>query len=181
MLNAFRHQRIGHGGGEYIRRARGAQRLSASTDRSRAEQAKQQAMNCVLTPFGINGSVTGEYSDYRTPPCVLNAFRHQGSVTTTPRAASTGVLVLNAFPASTDRSLQGGYRNNPVALCSTPFASTDRSLCEASLNVFCFLCSTPFGINGSVTILHQARPGPASCAQRLSASTDRSPSQGMTI
>ena len=155
VLNAFRHQRIGHHGlPSDPSRQMSAQRLSASTDRSPLVAADLGLGDLCSTPFGINGSVTN-----------------------VGRRAVLSATGAQRLSASTDRS------RSCWPTCSRMTG-----------------CSTPFGINGSVTDLptplavvgvgvlnafrHQRIGHPIGRvqgrlvpegAQRLSASTDRSP------
>ncbi len=153
VLNAFRHQRIGHTTViAAIEALRGAQRLSASTDRSSWDWScccrcgvlnafRHQRIGhrwlrtaCFViarcsTPFGINGSVTA-----------------RGMATLASDAK------CSRLSASTDRSPDGALPSGPTRSCSTPFGINGSVTGTwASSAAWLSLCSTPFGINGSVT------------------------------
>ncbi len=151
------------------------------------------------TPFGINGSVTVSAGPLVEQLCVLNA-----SASRIGHSAISSALVLIVWCstpfASTDRSpLPLPPATVLGARAQRLSASTDRSLAASgTLAAGRGQCSTPFGINGSVTrgslgsfrprlvlnafgingsVTRTTTPGrtPLSGAQRLSASTDRSP------
>ena len=180
-----------------------AQRLSASTDRSqRARGCYVLACARCSTPFGINGSVTGVRA-VRCPIAVMcsTPFGINGSVTDVQKRSRLNLLECSTpfgingsvtkrrlarrrvassaqrLSASTDRSRED-QDVVPVAVdrCSTPFGingSVTRRKPPTSTRWW--RCSTPFGINGSVTTGTPKASSARACAQRLSASTDRSP------
>jgi len=152
VLNAFRHQRKGHsrrsGGpaGES-----GAQRLSASTE-------------------GTQASGRPHTSRLR----VLNAFRHQRK----GHLRFRGIVELHA-ECSTPFGINGRDTIKPQSrlcnhpMCSTPFGINGRDTRIPGANTGgVMLCSTPFGINGRDTGLSACGWCGGGCAQRLSASTE---------
>ncbi len=65
--------------------------------------------------------------------------------------------------------------------CSTPFGINEsNTLRNRACHCRSILCSTPFGINESNTLTNTGLPLAATCAQRLSASTNQTPGRART-
>ena len=156
-----------------------AQRLSASTERTHrcARRRAREQCRC-STPFGINGTDTRRSVACSDPigecstPFGINGTDTLATAVHPMRAAACA----QRLSASTERTHAAELHGIPRSIeCSTPFGingtDTRRDRCSARQLA---MCSTPFGINGTDT----RRPSDSTldgrrCAQRLSASTER--------
>jgi len=85
--------------------------------------------------------------------------------------------VLNAFRHQRKEHKPTAPRRTPIFWCSTPFGINGRNTGRKALAVVNRkMCSTPFGINGRNTFLRLSLHSVMTSAQRLSASTEGTPS-----
>ncbi len=157
VLNAFRHLRKEHSPTARIVSATSvcAQRLSASTEGTHARLAPRlRQLHLCSTPVGIYGRNTTRPRCGSPPAGVLNAFRHLRKEHPSPPASG---------PA-------------PCVACSTPFGIYGRNthLIPVGTGLVCS-CSTRFGIYGRNTAVVRRHVAWVFGAQRLSASTEGTP------
>ena len=131
VLNAFRHQRINHLGSQFIQKIldRGAQRLSASKDKSQKAGvvAGQNTIGAQRLSASKDKSHATIFFELNPVLPVLNAFRHQ-------RINHTALARVELSMLSSAQRLS---------------ASKDKSHCDGpqGVSMRC-ACSTPFGIKG---------------------------------
>jgi len=161
VLNALRHQRK-----EHARTARcvppedqGAQRLTASTEGTRAT-------------LGITV----------TRNSVLNALRHQRKEhCCSPLSASRSIRVLNALR---HQRKEHGCRSilqflGEFVLNALRHQRKEHSVAGAGVALV-LMCSTPYGINGRNTASNRSAVPQSRSAQRLTASTEGTPDAQFT-